>query len=214
METVWIIGGGRFGSRAAARLSAGHKNRQIVVVDPVRKKLSRLKGPRIAVEHSDGVRFLNDRLTSESPVSWIIPSLPVHLAWEWCRMKLGTDRLVRSRLSSGIDRLLPNPMHGENGDIYVSNADFICPADCSEPEKICTMTGQPRQQDMFRRLGALHYKDYTPLVLQSRQIGPGIGGYSPAQLFSFLKSVLAFKPPLLLCTACRCHGVITGVNRL
>lgn len=214
METVWIIGVGRFGSRAASLLSKQHKNWQIVLVDPVKKNLPSLKRPNITFEHSDGIKFLNDRLKPGVSVSWIIPSLPVHLAWEWCLMKIGSDRLVRAPLSSGIDTVLTNPMHGANGDVYTSNADFICPANCSEPESICTVTKQLRKQDMFKRLEALHYRNYTPIVLRSRQIGPGIGGYSPTQLFSFLKEVEQYKQPFLLCTACRCHGVITGVNWL
>ena len=214
METVWIIGVGRFGLAAVKRLSKQHKDWQFVLVDQELKNLLKVKGPNIVFEHSNGIKFLNDCLEPGAKVSWIIPSLPVHLVWEWCRMKMGSDRLVQTRLSPGIDSLLPNPMHGANGDIYASNADFICPANCSEPEDYCTVTKCPRKQDMFARLETLHYKDYFPIVLRSRQIGPGIGGYSPAQLFSFLEKVEQHKGSLLLCTACRCHGVITGVERL
>ena len=214
METVWIMGVGRFGSAAVKRLSKQHKDWQFVLVDSDRENLLSAKGLNTAIEHSDGIRFLNDHLKPGAQVSWIIPSLPIHLAWEWCRMKLGPDRLTRSLLSSGIDLLLPNPMHGANGDIYASNADFICPDNCKEPEAFCTVTKRPRKQDMFSLLEALHYKEYTPIVLRSRQLAPGIGGYKPAQLFSFLKKIERQKGSLLLCTACCCHGVITGVDQL
>ena len=213
METVWIIGVGQFGSYAVNRLSKQYKDWQFVLVDQVKENLFKAKGPNIAIEHSDGVSFLNDCLEPGTKVSWIIPSLPVHLAWEWCRLKTGPDRLVRTRLSSGIDPLLPNPMHGTNGDVYTSNADFICPVDCSEPKDICTVTKRPRKQDMFARLEELQYKEYYPIVLRSMQLAPGIGGYSPGQLFSFFKKTQQHKGLLLLCTACRCHGVITGVDR-
>ena len=214
METIWIIGVGRFGSSAVKQLSKQHKDRQFVLVDQVKEKLVKAKGSNTAIVHSDGVRFLNDNLEPGTSVSWIIPSLPVHLAWEWCRMKTGPKRLVQTPLSSGIDSLLPNPMHGSDKNIYVSNADFICPTNCSEPEDICTVTKRPREQDMFARLETLQYKKYTPIVLRSRQIAPGIGGYSPSQLFSFLETIENHRGRLLLCTACRCHGVITGVNQL
>jgi len=214
MKIVWIIGAGRFGSAAVIKLSKQHKDWRFVLVDKVRENLLKAKRSNTVLEHCDGIRFLNDCLEPGGQVSWIIPSLPVHLAWEWCQMKMGPDRLVRSPLSAGIDPLLPNPMHGANKDIYASNADFICPENCCEPEDICTVTKRPRKQDMFRRLETLQYKEYTPIVLRSRQLGPGIGGYSPAQLFSFLNKVKHHKGPLLLCTACRCHGVITGADRL
>jgi hypothetical protein len=205
---------GQFGSLALKQLSKQHKDWQFVLVDPDKEKLLKVKGRNIVLEYSDGVGFLNNSLEPETKVAWIIPSLPVHLAWEWCRMKIGPERLVQAPLSSKMDLLLPNPMHGSDKNIYVSNADFICPTNCSEPENICTVTKHPRKQDMFALLETLHSQNYTPIVLRSRQIAPGIGGYSPGQLFSFLKKVKKHKGPLLLCTACRCHGVITGVNGL
>jgi len=214
METIWIMGAGRFGSLALKQLSKKQKDIQFVLVDLDKEKLLKLKAPNIDVKHSNAVRFLNDNLESGSSVSWIIPTLPVHLAWEWCRLKIGPQRLVQTRLSSEIDSLVPNPMHGSDKNLYVSNADFICPVNCREPEDICTVTKRPRKQDMFTRLELLKYKRYTSLVLRSMQLAPGIGGYSPLQLFSFLKKIENHKGPLLLCTACRCHGVITGVNRL
>ncbi|MBU1342241.1 MAG: potassium transporter [Proteobacteria bacterium] len=214
METVWIIGAGRFGTSAAKKLSTQCKDRQIVLVDPVLENLLKAKGPNIITEHADGIKFITEHLEPKAEVSWIIPSLPVHLAFEFCRLKIGPDRLVRTSLSSQIDAFLPNPLHGTNQDIYASNANFICPSNCSEPKDACTVTKQHRKQDLFRRLEALHYKDYTPIVLRSRQLGPGIGGYSPAQLFDFLKKVAQHRGPLIVCTACRCHGVITGVKRV
>ncbi|WP_457552686.1 potassium transporter [Desulfobacula sp.] len=214
METIWIMGVGRFGSLALKQLSKHHKDWQFVLVDPVKEKLLKAKGENIVIEHSHGVRFLMDYLEPDTSVSWIIPTLPVHLAWEWGRMKIGSDRLVQVKLPSTIDSLVPNPMHGSDQSLYVSNADFKCPTNCSEPEELCTVTKQPRKQDMFARLEALQYKEYTPIVLRSRQLAPGIGGYSPDQLFSFLKKVKQHKGPLLLCTACRCHGVITAVNHV
>ncbi len=204
---------GQFGSLALKQLSKQHKDWQFVLVDPDKEKLLKAKGQNIVLEHTDGVRFLNNSLEPGTKVAWIIPSLPVHLAWEWCRMKMGPKQLVQASLPSEIDLLVPNPMHGSQGNLYVSNADFICPTNCSEPEDFCTVTKLPRKQDMFARLEALQYKEYTPIVLRSRQLAPGIGGYSPEQLFSFLKKVEKHKGQLLLCTACRCHGVITGVER-
>jgi hypothetical protein len=225
MENVWIIGAGRFGSLAVNRLSGQHGDWKFLLVDPVKERLIRLKGthitsnltcgvpPDVTVEHADGIRFLYDHLTPRTRVSWIIPCLPVHLAWEWCALKLGPDRLVRTPLSSGVDDLLPNPFHGENGDVYASNADFLCPDNCLEPEELCTVTGHPRKKDMFKRLEGLVYQDFLPMVVRSRQLGPGIGGYRPEQLFSLLGKIKARKGRLLVCTACRCHGVMTGAQR-
>lgn len=215
METVWIMGAGRFGALALDRLSKLHKDWRFVVVDTVKEHLPKVSSPQITLVHSNAIDFLNDGLKPDTTISWIIPSLPLHLAWEWCRMKLGPDRLVRRRIPPGIESSLPNSMQGANKDLYVSNADVICPDNCSEPENVCTVTKQPRKQDMFHRLETLDHKGYTPIVLQSRQLGPGIGGYTPGQLFFFLNRVEQHcKGSLLLCTACRCHGVVTGCERV
>lgn len=214
METIWIIGIGRFGLSAVKTLSGRKKERRFVLVDPIKKNLLRAEGPNRILEQCDGATFLKRHLKPEMDVSWIIPSVPVHLAFEWCRMKLGQDQIKGPQPLIGIESILPNPIKGVGNDVFVSHADFICPDNCSEPDRMCTVTGKNRKQDMFALLETLHYKDYTPVVLHSRQIGPGVGGYSPLQLFSFLKAVEQKKGSLLLCTACRCHGVITGIIRL
>ncbi len=211
METIWIIGVGRFGSLALKRLSKQHKNWKFVLVDKTMEKLTKAKGPNITIVNSDGIRFLTENL-ADTLVSWVIPSLPVHLAGEWCLAQTYHKNLIKTQLPLDIDSLLPNPIHGKDGNVYVSNADFLCPDNCSEPENMCTVTRLPRKQDMFSRLESLNYKEYIPIVLRSRQLGPGIGGYSPKQLFSFLKQTEQQKNPMLLCTACRCHGVITAVE--
>ncbi len=214
MKTIWIIGAGRFGSIAAKRLSKQHSDWHLVLIDPVMENMTRLKKSNITIEQADGINFLDKNLKPGIKVSWIIPSLPVHLAWEWCRIKMGQDRLVRAQFLPGLDSLLPNPVHGSNKDIYVSNADFICPDNCREPKELCTVTKRPRKQDMYHLLETLQYKDYSSIVLRSRQLAPGVGGVSPGQLFSFLNKVEQNKGSLLLCTACRCHGVVTAVERM
>ncbi len=214
MKTVWIIGLGVFGLKAFERLSTQHKSWQFVLVDNNVDRRIHLKGLNAVIKKTDGVKFLVDHLTPEAKVSWIIPSLPLHLAWEWCRAEIGSNNLLRAEVPLKIDALLTNPMHGENKDIYVSNADFICPDNCSEPDDFCTITQHPRRKDMCCQIRDLKCEDFLPIVLESRQIGPGVGGYSPAQLFDFLEEVKKNKGHLLLATACRCHGVITGARRV
>jgi len=54
---------------------------------------------------------------------------------------------------------------------------------------------------------------FQSLVIQSHQLGPGIGGYRPAMLFELLERVKQAGSALLVSTACRCHGVVTGMAR-
>lgn len=213
MEEIWIIGAGRFGSLACRRLFRTKKIPHLVLVDTIKKNLSRCEGPSITLELADGVAFLHERLGQGKAPDWIIPALPVHLAAEWLLLRLGPQRLLRGPLPPDLDPLLPNPIRGKGGNIYTSHADFRCPDDCVEPRDICTVTKRPRQKDMFRVLEELRLAPFRSIVIRSHQLGPGVGGYRASQLFEILARVEQAKGRILVGTACRCHGVMTGLER-
>ena len=214
MEEIWIIGAGKFGYIAFQRLSQAVKERHFVLVDPVKENLLRCRGTNVVTEISDGVVFLEKFFREGRKPDWIIPALPVHLAAEWFLLHLGPERLKRAALPSEIETLVPNPIGGPDGNIYVSHADFRCPDDCDEPQEFCTITGKKRKQNMFEILGNLCIEPFKSLSIRSRQLGPGIGGYRPEQLFELMQKVEQAGGPVILSTACRCHGVITGLERL
>jgi len=210
-ETVWIIGAGRFGMIALERLSRIKTSARFVVVDPDERRFFPVEHSRCTFENIDGVRFILQHLGAEDPPDWIIPAVPVHLAGEWCLEKLA-HRARRIPLPMELNRLLWNPVQGVGGDIYVTHADFLCPDDCPEPAGICTATGAPRKPDMFRLLAKICFKDFEPLVIRSRQLCPGVGGYRPDQLFALLSTLEATGGRFMVSTACRCHGVVTGIE--
>ena len=207
METVWIIGAGRFGRLAVKRLQ---KNFHLVIVDIDKNRLNAIEGSNLTLEQGNGIDYLTDNLSQKTMVDWIIPTLPVHLAWEWSQKKIGTHSLTPQIIPNEIDSLLPHPMRGNQSHIYVSHADFICPDNCIEPDHFCTYTKKPRKKDMYLLLESLSFRGYQPLVIKSRQLAPGIGGYRPTDLFNLSDKIEQIKGELLICTACRCHGVITG----
>ena len=127
MEEIWIIGVGQFGYIAFQRLSQAVKDRHFVLVDPVEEHLLKCKGPTATLEVSDGVEFLESYLNKGHQPDWIIPALPVHLAAEWLLLHLGPERLRRIPLPSELDVLVPNPIRGPEGNLYVSHADFQMP---------------------------------------------------------------------------------------
>ena len=214
MEEIWIIGVGQFGYIAFQRLSEAGKDRHFVLVDPMEEKLRRCEGADSTLENSDGIEFLEKNLKKGRKPDWIIPALPVHLAAEWLLLNLGPKRLRRISLPSEVAQLVPNPFPGPEGNLYVSHADFRCPPDCDEPRDICTITRNTRNQNMYDFLGSLQLETFKALNIRSHQLGPGIGGYRPEQLFEMKKNVEQATSPVLLSTACRCHGVITGLERL
>jgi hypothetical protein len=210
-ETIWIIGAGRFGMLALERLSRIKREAHFVVVDPDERRFFPVEHPRCTFENRDGVGFLVQRLAPNDLPDWIIPALPVHLAAEWCLGKL-PHRGRRIPVAAGLDTMLPNPVRGSSGDIYVTHADFLCPDDCPEPARTCTVTGTPRKADMFGLLEKIDYADFHSIVVRSRQLGPGVGGYRPRQLFELLTRLEKGRGEFLVSTACRCHGVITGIS--
>ncbi len=109
--------------------------------------------------------------------------------------------------------MLPRPVRGPVGDIYVTHADFLCPDDCPEPALTCTVTKEPRQPDMYGLLERIRFQNFEPVVVQSRQLGPGVGGYRPDALFTLLSRLEKESGgTYLAATACRCHGVLTGIE--
>ncbi len=214
MEEIWIIGVGHFGFIAFQRLSKAVKDRHFVLVDPVEENLLKCAGPTTTLEFTDGVKFLERHLKTGQKPDWIIPALPVHLAAEWILLRLGPTRLRRIPLPSELDRQVPNPIRGSEGNLYVSHADFKCPADCDEPQDICSITRKMRYQNMYDFLLNLSIKPLNSLNIRSYQLGPGIGGYRAEQLFEMKTTIEQTTGPILLSTACRCHGVITGLERL
>jgi hypothetical protein len=214
MKEIWIIGVGHFGFIAFQRLSKTVKDRHFVLVDPVEEHLLRCESPTATLEVSDGLEFCEKHLKKGRHPDWIIPALPVHLAAEWVLLHLGPTRLRRIPLPAELDALVPNPIRGSEGNLYLSHAHFRCPADCDEPRDICTVTRELRKQNMFELLGNLNLEPFEALNIRSHQLGPGIGGYRPEQLFELMENVKQSQGSIVLSTACRCHGVITGLERL
>ncbi len=211
MKTAWIIGAGKFGRLAAKRL----RNKfNIVIVDKDESLLHAMDALKISHARADGVEYLMDNLKHGVDVSWIIPALPIHLAWEWCWRKIGQTQLKPQVLSDKILPFLPHPIKGKSSHIYTSHADFICPDNCNEPDSFCTYTEKPRKKDMDQLLESLSFGSFEPLVLKSKQLAPGVGGYQPEDLFRLLNRIKQLRGSLLICTACRCHGVITGAVHL
>jgi hypothetical protein len=160
------------------------------------------------------VEFLAKSLTRVGGPDWIIPALPVHLAAEWLLARLGPRRLRRVPLPEEIEPRLPNPIRGSDGNIYVSHADFRCPDDCTEPHDICTVTGEKRKKNLFEILGDLRFHAFHSLNIRSHQLGPGVGGYRTEQLFDLLARLEGSGGRFLISTACRCHGVLSGLETL
>jgi len=208
MSHILVMGAGKFGLHALRALKRHSKNRITVVdTDPERGIEVTESGGQFTF--ADSILFLSESLKGTDPPDWIVPAVPLHVAFEWVRTTLPDEiSLEKLAVPDRVTEELPHPMPGADGQLYVSHADFICPDDCPEPADICTYTGEARESNLYELLARLTFADFTSVVVRSRQLAPGVGGISPNDLFAALGEIVSSRGPVLLSTACRCHGVI------
>lgn len=207
-----IIGCGRFGSRAAERLLQKNPRPKIIVVDRSKKALKKVSHLPVESEVREGTLYLKQFLSKGRKADYIIPSVPFHLAFQFILSQSkpwGGKRAEVPPLSG-----LPNPVIGKTGDLYTSLATFLCPEDCPEPAQYCTITKQRRLKPLYRILEDMK-EHFESSVIRSRQLAPGVGGYSPealSELFESIKKRMEPRRTILISTSCRCHSVTSGLS--
>ena len=212
-RTVWVIGGGKFGRISALAVRRRWPDAAVTVVDTDGEACRRLEALGFQTVRSDGVRFLTDMPRDPAAPDWIVPVVPVHLAFEWVRVKLPAHRPARVfPVPREIHEQTPNPLAGPGGELYVSMAGFQCPENCPEPPGVCFATGEPRPVLLFEHLAGVRFGDFRSVVVRSHQLSPGVGGFRPAALFRALQAVMSAPGPVLLSTACSCHGVMHALG--
>jgi len=214
MINYLILGGGKFGRLAVERLARQDAAARILVVDRDPGALAVKAGlPGLQQVQAEAISFLVQHLEKDGLWDWIIPMVPVHVAYHW---------LVQGPLSGtgwhsipvpeAVAHLVPFARRGPEGEFYLSHAQHLCPDDCAEPE-ICSVTGESRDLPLHQELASLNLSGYQVRVIPSRQLAPGVGGYPPGQLLELARNLEALTGNILIATACRCHGVINGLAR-
>jgi hypothetical protein len=211
-KAVFIIGAGHFGSRAS-RIICQRPESVVYILDMDNKQLSQLKGVPAKKITEDGIQFLVKNFDKLHPGDTIIPAIPLHLAFGWLQGYLGNNKKVKQILiPKGIEDFLPNTWPSRDGSLVTSYADFMCPDDCPEPE-ICTVSGEQRSRPMHEHLKNISVSDFNVHVIRSRQIAPGVGGYTVAELKETLNRLRKKEnEKWLLGTACKCHGIVTALK--
>ena len=210
-EVVWILGAGRFGSLAARRLLAQGKASRLVVIDQDADQLRKLAIEPVERVQHEAVDFLVSNLGSGP--DWIVPAIPVHVAFAWlCSHLSRAARVMQLPVPRALDSLVPHPFRDKEGGLYATYANFRCPDTCEEPRSVCTVTGRPRGGDLFRVLSEIEVPGYLLLVVRSHQLAPGVGGYRPSVLWYVLQRVKSTGTPAMVATACRCHGVVHALR--
>jgi hypothetical protein len=211
MSTYWIIGGGKFGLKAVEDLSQAHPAADFILVEKETEICQKLSELGFEVACMDGIDYLALHLKRQAYPDWIVPAIPIHVAFEWIKIQLSKKYdLQPVLLPQKIVKTLPNPIKLEDGQLFTSNADFICPQDCPEPDDICMFTGKPRPRILHDFLSKIEFDDFQTVVIRSQQLSPGVGGYRPLDLFYALDKIESNSKPVILSTACRCHGVMNA----
>lgn len=214
IRKVWILGAGYFGRRALTAVHACLENlsERALVVD---RDPRRLKGLDAEVVCAEAVQWLGDHQGApdgphEGEDHLIVPALPLHVAAGWLKARIGGHGgRERSPVPDELLRELPNPHpFPEGGGLYTSIATWRCPEDCPAPASHCTHTQAPREPDLYHALGRLRIEGWQTLVVHSRQVAPGVGGYTARQLGDVLAAAQPAGKGLMVATACRCHGVL------
>jgi hypothetical protein len=213
MASYLILGAGKFGRLALQRLARQDEAATFLVVDRDPSALAAARAlniPRVAWEAAEAIAFLAAHLQEEAPWDWLIPMVPVHVAWAW---------LLAGPLRGWQTVAVPEGLvveavsfRGPEGQIYLSRAAHLCPDDCSEPESICPVSGESREVPLFVELAALRPPGFVIKVIPSRQLAPGVGGYPPGDLLALARDLAGMSGHLLVATACRCHGVVHGLR--
>jgi hypothetical protein len=209
---IRILGAGRFGRLAAQRLKERFPNAQFWVTDKEGEKVDRICA-ELGISGEVGECISSLCKTRLDDDLWIIPSVPVHVGFEWVLRELGPLGKARKvAVPDEVDSKVPNPLRAASGALYASFADFLCPDYCNEPGEICTHTGKKRQGNLYEVLGAAGVAGFNVHVLRSRQLAPGVGGY-PGRSLRNLAAAIGAKPGgWLVATSCRCHAVIDALE--
>ncbi len=208
---VWVVGAGHFGAKAVHRLTKKDPDTEITLIDIDPKRLDAWALP-VRTVLDDGVAYLARYLETEPLPDWIVAALPKHLAFEWIKVSLPGLALKPAPLPGRWISQLPNPERGPEGALFLSHADFLCPDTCDEPPGRCTVTGRPRGIDMYRLVMDLQTPSCRAVVVRSRQLLPGVGGYAPGALLAAREKVRRLRGDVLIGTACACHAVVHPVH--
>ncbi|RJR35358.1 MAG: hypothetical protein C4567_14760 [Deltaproteobacteria bacterium] len=216
MARYLVLGAGKFGRLALERLGGEDGQAAFLVVDRNPEALSQAREltlARVEVLEAEAGAFLAVRLQQGETWDWIIPAVPIHVAVSWLRLgPLAGAEWEAAEVPPEAAALAPMAHRGREGELYLSRSLHLCSDDCAEPQ-VCPVTGEPREVPLFEELAALKIPGYKIAVIASRQLAPGVGGFSPERLLALGRDVTRWEVKILVATACRCHGVVHGFKR-
>ena len=208
-QRAFILGSGSFGSRAFFFLQPRFHLANLTVVDLEYHKLEKIIAEGGHAIVMDVISFLRSSKGKIGLDDWIIPAIPIHVAYEWLRQELKSIKgFTAMPVPEKLETILPNPIRGVDGQLYASNANFKCPDNCPEPDGYCTITGEPRPQILYDTLSSLSLSGFVSICIVSHQLAPGVGGFQLRALHQALEEIQSNPGKILVSTSCKCHCVM------
>jgi hypothetical protein len=209
-----ILGAGKFGRLALARLARQEAAASFVVVERRQEALAAgrdLAIPKVEWVAAEAIAFLAANLGDNPPWDWLIPMVPVHVACAWL-LAGPLKNWEATTVPEELEQLALVWFRGPEGQLYLSRASHLCPDDCPEPDSVCPVSGESREAPLSAELAAVNLPGWATRVIPSRQLAPGVGGYPPKDLLALGRELTEMTGKVLVATACRCHGVVHGLR--
>jgi hypothetical protein len=200
-----VVGGGRYGEKAAKYLIA--QEREFVIIDPDPDCRAALAAREAGYEDSlmQGRLDVAMQAFSDYSPEYVFPTAPVHVA---AGLVCGSLGFVEStgEIQDLLAAIPPELVfYTKGGSVYLSlNRGNTCIPDCPSPDT-CPVTGEDRTvplHDILRRILP------DAFILESVQLAPGLGALRGGDIAALLDRASGTKG-VAVGTACRCHGVVT-----
>lgn len=212
-----IVGGGKYGVEAAIYLRKN--SRSFVVLDPNPECLAvkELNLQRVAEIEAgmEGEYFIASDISSLADIvlklnpEYVFPTAPIHVAAEAVRLKFGFKPWteVVDCIAAGLPfRVIVSS--GRGGLVVSYNRDHDCLEKCSAPD-ICPVTKIRKPCPMHE---LIRFAWPEAVVMVSQQLEPGLGAVSGRDFVDLIRKAEK-SDRIVVATACRCHGVITALER-
>jgi hypothetical protein len=202
-----IVGGGNYGARATRYFV--RRGREFIVVDPDPEcpAAAEIHDPGIGRLLVGGMETVCQVIHDHHPEQ-IFPTAPVHVA-AGLVCEAGGFSESPDDIQGFRHCVPPELVLGIRGSsVYFSlNRDIPCIPDCPSPDT-CPVTGEDRTIPLYDRLRQLLPGAF---ILESVQVAPGLGALRGNDISDLLRQVRG-KKRVCIGTACRCHGVVTGLK--
>jgi len=211
-----VFGGGKYGLKATEWLMK--MNRKFVVIDKDENCLvmKTLSLPTFSMERGGflkgGIKEVLSLIESINP-EYIFPTAPIHLS-----ASLLIEKMQLKPWNQGLEfilQYLPEDVKeflislGKGSVVLSYNKNDSCIENCSAPD-VCPVTKMRKPLPMYELIKLIKIPD--SFVVESKYLKPGLGAIEGSTILKLFKWA-EDKKRIVIATACRCHGILTALEK-